>query len=486
MTLRLNESEIVRPVVLSVAILATLHFAGSIYKWTTMVVGMLRLLRIGMDWVMLLHAVPAVAFCCASVAAFVFVAKKKIRLAALTLVFVLAGSVSWFLIETGYRLYQHYPDAYFTWWWYHELKKAQEQKPHKVRYKYGYIDKTGTFVVKPQFDEASRFSEGLACVGIRKSPDQIGGRVRKSEIIFSSGVHVEYGQDDSTYGYVDESGQIVITPMFGQAGDFAEGLARVRIGEKYGYVDKTGKIVIEPQFDYRATHFSEGMATIAIGDKYGFIDKTGQTVIKVQFDCADRFSYGLAAVKIGRKWGYINKAGQVAVERRFDFAYSFREELAAVQIKDRWGYIDRKGSFVVEPQFLNAGPFSDGLANVEVNDKRHFKQKWGFIDTAGGVVIEPRFSGHGHFSEGIGRVAYIRGWGYRQKYIREYIDKTGRHIMKPQFDWSGAFCEGLAGVVIDKKFGYMDKTRQIVIEPQFDIAHAFSEGLACVGMRVDD
>lgn len=32
--------------------------------------------------------------------------------------------------------------------------------------KYGFIDKTGEIVIKPQFDEVDVFSEGLACVTI--------------------------------------------------------------------------------------------------------------------------------------------------------------------------------------------------------------------------------------------------------------------------------------------------------------------------------
>jgi hypothetical protein len=51
------------------------------------------------------------------------------------------------------------------------------------------------------------------------------------------------------WGYIDKTGKFVINPQFDFARDFSEGLAAVKIGGKCGYINKTGKIVIKPQFD---------------------------------------------------------------------------------------------------------------------------------------------------------------------------------------------------------------------------------------------
>lgn len=79
------------------------------------------------------------------------------------------------------------------------------------------------------------------------------------------------------YGYMDRTGKIVISPQFGCADPFSEGLARVSINNKNGYIDKTGKFVIPPQFDV-ASSFSGGLAEVRLGDKSGYIDKTGNFV----------------------------------------------------------------------------------------------------------------------------------------------------------------------------------------------------------------
>ena len=146
--------------------------------------------------------------------------------------------------------------------------------------RYGFVDKKGRFVVNPQFDGASRFSQGLAAV--------VSGR---------------------RVGYIDEEGKFVINPQFDDGSPFEEGLAVVRSGSKWGYIDTKGKLVINPQFD-QATGFSEGLACVQIGDRTGFIDKTGKLVINPQFDNLSNFSGGLAFVSSNSRWMYIDKSGK--------------------------------------------------------------------------------------------------------------------------------------------------------------------------------
>lgn len=64
--------------------------------------------------------------------------------------------------------------------------------------KWGYIDKTGKFVIEPIFDIAFSFNEGLAPVYLKQKN-----------------------------GYIDKSGTFVITTIFEDIWGFNEGLARV-------------------------------------------------------------------------------------------------------------------------------------------------------------------------------------------------------------------------------------------------------------------
>jgi hypothetical protein len=244
----------------------------------------------------------------------------------------------------------------------------------------GYIDKSGKLVIE-NFYGVCLFSEGLACVELNK------------------------------WGFIDTSGQFVIKPHFDEVAPFSEGLAGVTFWDqskasrnKRGFIDKTGKIVIKSEFD--VTHsFSEGFAAVGMEAsnhdyKWGYIDKTGTMVIKPQFEWANSFRQGLAAVLVSNRWGYINKNGNIIIKCQFDKAEAFSEGLAAVAINSKWGYIDKTGTYIVKPQFNEAMPFHKGIAFVKIGgyDANEIVDviggfdsdgKWGYIDKNGRYVWQP-------------------------------------------------------------------------------------------------
>ena len=288
---------------------------------------------------------------------------------------------------------------------------------------------------------------------------------------------------DGKWGYIDTTGQIVIKPQFDSAWIFSEGLAYVQIDDKKAlyknaYIDKTGQIVIAPKkrISFYSGGFSDGLARISCYMaeesgiiKEGWINKEGNVVIKPQFDslyCGD-FSEGLAAVGLNNIWGYIDKKGIFVINQQFTSACRFSEELASVSFNDIiWGYTNKSGYIVIPFQYNNATPFSEGLAAVKI------KSKWGFINKKGEVIINPQFNDVGPsfgyqrfpyllpvFSEGMAPVKIGGKWGY--------IDKSGNMVIKPEFDEVGNFYNGLAQVISlsEYKIGYIDKTGKYVWEP---------------------
>jgi hypothetical protein len=203
---------------------------------------------------------------------------------------------------------------------------------------YRYIDKSGNVIIEAKFDSAGPFSEGLARVGI-----------------------------SGKYGYIDKTGTFRIPPQFGEyplsgfKGEFVNGMAIEYVSGKAGYIDKTGKFSINPQFD-EADYFSNEHACVGVGEypntKFGFIDKTGKYIINPQFSACGTytrsgfFSEGLAAVAVGgvndtKKFGYIDELGQMIIAPQFKQAEVFSGGLARV-VNERgdYSYIDKNGNFV--------------------------------------------------------------------------------------------------------------------------------------------
>ncbi|MDP4797268.1 MAG: WG repeat-containing protein [Crocinitomicaceae bacterium] len=63
--------------------------------------------------------------------------------------------------------------------------------------------------------------------------------------------------------------------------------------------------------------FSDGLAYAKMGEKVGFVNDKGEWTIEAKFDKVRDFQAGYAAVRVGEKWGVINKKGEFVVEPKF-------------------------------------------------------------------------------------------------------------------------------------------------------------------------
>ena len=158
-------------------------------------------------------------------------------------------------------------------------------------------------------------------------------------------------------------------------------LKPMRFGDRWGYVNGNGKIVITPRFG-QALPFAEGVALVCDLDRFGFIDSHGEYAIYPEFTDARSFSEGLAAVVLSTLWGYIDRRGGFQIVPSFEESREFSEQLAAVRWRGRWGFVDRGGAFVIRPQFDDALPFTGGWAEVKLGDK------WGKTNPEGEVYVD--------------------------------------------------------------------------------------------------
>lgn len=246
-------------------------------------------------------------------------------------------------------------------------------------------------------------------------------------------------QANEGFGFIDKNGTVVIKPKFEEVSSFAEGLAMARLKDRWGYIDKTGKLVIAPRFT-RASPFSEGLAKVSVDRaddyKWGYINHLGHMVIKPAFSFARDFSEGLAAVcdMDSSKYGYIDTHGHFAISPKFENARRFSGGLAAVKVGDYYGFIDHQGAFIINPRFVFAQEFSCGRAMVQPPGPASY----GFIDKAGAFRFGPRahetidsLSGQSNipgFVNGLAHVKYLVDVPPSGQNHEAYIDTSG-HIV---------------------------------------------------------
>jgi hypothetical protein len=224
---------------------------------------------------------------------------------------------------------------------------------------------------------------------------------------------------------------------------YSEGLAPAVEGDVWGYLDRSRKVVIPFRYKY-AGQFHQGMARVRMGDKFFFINPTGNRVTP-EFDGAFDFSEDLAAVSVGSKVGYIRRDGSFALLPIYEGAsgIDFSDCLVAVRLKGKVGFMDKAGNIVIEPKYDDVYPFSDGRAPVELN------AKWGYIDKNGSVIVPIQYDIGHIFSEGLASVETGGKWGY--------IDREGHFSIPLGFDSAMPFCGGVATVETFQRIGETNK-----------------------------
>jgi hypothetical protein len=165
-------------------------------------------------------------------------------------------------------------------------------------------------------------------------------------------------------GYIDKRGSFVVKPRFAIAGDFSGGLAAVRVGGKtsfmilgpaggkWAFIGKDGRSKIAlPKDTEEARDFSEGLAVIEVHGHCGYIKPSGAIAIPLKFSYCGDFSEGLADVLMDGRWQYVDRNGRVAIDVPYTGIHPFKNGLVAVEEgtvgpKQKFGYIDKHGNQV--------------------------------------------------------------------------------------------------------------------------------------------
>ena len=118
---------------------------------------------------------------------------------------------------------------------------------------------------------------------------------------------------------------------------------------KWGTVDKCGKTVIPFLYDDLVLAIGAGVCTLVTKDADGkyyvqLADYNGNILCEQKFSAMFKFGPNkLAPAKSGRKWGYINTSGEWIIKPQFMYATTFADnQLAAVRsfgYHGKYGYI---------------------------------------------------------------------------------------------------------------------------------------------------
>ncbi|MFN5982795.1 MAG: WG repeat-containing protein [Fluviicola sp.] len=186
----------------------------------------------------------------------------------------------------------------------------------------GVIDPYGAFVIKPQFEVISTFSDSL--------------------LLFEDGDYIKL---------VNKKGEIIPNLAFDDVGKLVNGRAYVEYDGDFGYIDAVGKLVIPMIYETYTNskvkaEFSGNYAKVMKNGKYGIIDKSGKTIIPFAYTNLGQPGTLIAFEKAG-KWGFIDISNKVVIEPTYENTASFSDGLGFSQYLTLFGAVNSKNEVII-------------------------------------------------------------------------------------------------------------------------------------------
>ena len=245
-------------------------------------------------------------------------------------------------------------------------------------------------------------------------------------------------QSDGKWGLIDDTGAWKVKPTYSDMRLYGAGLAAALDSATgmWGYIDQDGNWAIEPQFsDTRPFNDYGAVAQDAQTSFWGVLNRQGKWIVDAKYyamgdmvlgnfvpyrSSNEEDSWGYIYIKTGKRndvpptfrglggwdsanglgpatqdgttWGYINGYGQWKIEPQFKAARRFASNRAAVQFDDgSWGYILPDGTRAFSAAFAEAREFANGWAPV----KDQATGLWGCSTVSGAWQVEPKFRAMG-------------------------------------------------------------------------------------------
>nr|MCR6538494.1 WG repeat-containing protein [Campylobacter lari] len=194
---------------------------------------------------------------------------------------------------------------------------------------------------------------------------------------------------------MNKDGNFIIKPQFDDISYFSDSVFLVKKDEKFGLIALDGKTILEPEFtlcdkwhsvkaDYAISINKEKLKWIVIDGKSGFVDEKGKILVEPKFNFVSDFTNGFAVVRLNGKFGLINTKRDFFIEPEFDKIEQL-ENIILISKNEKYGIVSFSGK-ILEPQFDSIQKsYNQKIFMVEKDSKI------GLVDKEMQIIIEPKF-----------------------------------------------------------------------------------------------
>jgi hypothetical protein len=215
-------------------------------------------------------------------------------------------------------------------------------------------------------------------------------------------------------GYVDESGKVIIPPVFdridyfddkaeipnysisdeGQTYSLGMKVAFIKSGEKWGLVNKeSGKVLLSPKYDMiKSIHvpdvaryrYNRDPFSIKLENKYGLIDENGDELVPPIYDSPLEFIPGDESILLKKNgfYGLYLRLYGITHPVKYQKIIITTDGSYDVKINNKWGRVDYHKTLIPAIYDSQIKFNSEGVANVSINGR------YSKIDYNGNLIEE--------------------------------------------------------------------------------------------------
>jgi hypothetical protein len=213
----------------------------------------------------------------------------------------------------------------------------------------GFIDVKGKFVIKPVYDAATDFYEGLSVVSkndsvyfINKENVNPFNKIYQDASVFKNGIAPV--KENGKWYFINRQGQSV-SKFYDEINELSDNVYVVKVDDRYGALDYFGQVIIEPKFD-KLGDFKNGYAYYTEKGSYGFVSRAG-SVHKAEFEWISDFnSEQIAVIKQNNKYGLVNVFGKIILEPEYDQVIKTNSHIFIVVQNGLYGFFSSEGCFL--------------------------------------------------------------------------------------------------------------------------------------------
>ncbi|MCB0600001.1 MAG: WG repeat-containing protein [Saprospiraceae bacterium] len=304
--------------------------------------------------------------------------------------------------------------------------------------KWGFLDETGQVVIPAQFDQIGSFSQNLC-------PVNTGGK----------------------WGYIRPNGAWAIPAGYKGGWMFNQGIARVwNFDGSFAFIDTANRILFHPAYD-EVNDLVNGRIRVITSGNTGFLNRQGKEVVSTKYQSGTDFNpSGLAKVKSENKYGLIDTLGTFRLPAVYDWIGSLDGPYIALRQNRNFTIYDQAQNEILPGTYDQIAEPLDRVSAVQKSGK------WYLLDLNNSLETPLE----GTLVQGLGSMR----WSMFQDQKWYLVDASGTLLNETGFKQINRFQDDRACCMQDELWGYLGVDGKMVITPRYGLAWDFVNGFARV------